>query len=856
MDEDEAKSIASDWIRRLEASLLAKISDTGRDNTIPGDHICHLHHQNDSVSNSFSHDDLERQHIDIVKTSSDEKIHHEATGLPSGKDRTYQKVDITNDQIKSPYESISKSTVNTTCNGISSPRIDIGDLRRKRLERFENTTDSSTKFCQENGQYCSTELEKAFQSDGTAEDDMLQYEASSLGMEGNSLRDGQWKLKRCNYEVLGVNSDEDDKLRLELWGLRGAVESGQLDIDSYLGPLYSKTKNSSFHSENGIKEEPISADLKAVDSTSVSQYCSKESGSPSRDSNFNIKNVHPNQDTSFAKCPREEKNETSTWKSRNGLSKDVPVWNSSFSPSNDVNGVENSHCDNSREDFTSFSVTKPSGLSGYGNVRGPWSQIEGKLYNGFETSDSESSVNAPNVPHNSKSKSNFSNEKSDPTKSSKIKPLKSGKGKQKILSELTEFLDSERSSKRAAKEGNEKSQTLYDELRCLRSPVLSVEDLSDSLLLHEEPSRMNEPVSSPNVEVSNSTYFTQGCSLSSESRYSETNLPQETGFHPRYGNSDVLSLEKSNESSTLEETPASSGTQMAKVCNACHEVNSKAANWCIECGTALIKVEPVLLSSEQQSKYEEQCQETKNFIAKALNSNKPEINGSTTMSKVEKDLCQDVLRLSKEVDKNAGFSNKSLRSNLCNYKRRWLKSSIAWSSFEPQELSKPPSIVKTNGKENERKMNGKKESKNLRSRSSSDLSAAEGSCKKHGNKNGHSRAEGRHRTTSANYHSADDYDIKNTMSINLELSNQERSHRNEAHNKERPGSAKSSTKIQRTKPQRKRPESAKPRTYSQPSSPDLPSLGKEDKSNGRKSARHAVHVPQLKLDGEKQVFCP
>lgn len=817
MDEDEAKSIASDWIRRLEASLLAKVSD----NTIPGDHFYHRHHQDGSVSNSYSHDDLERKHLDLEKTRSDEKIHHEATVLPCEKE-LFSRGDIS--EIKNPRAPLtSKTPRNTSNDAFRSPRIDLEDLRKKRLHHFENLNGSPAKS--EGNSEC-----LSLEGTSPKQDKMLQYEASSLGIEENSFSERPWNSKPCSYGATKMMSDEDDKLRLELWGLRGAVESGQLDINSYLGPLRSKTG----HYSDEVKKDSLSGDFRTSHDPSVGQECSS-----SRDANFNLEKMSPDQTTQPAAYTTEEND---SQKNENSSSNKILYWQSR-APQRDMNGVGascHSNGDTIKEDFTRFSVIKSS-ESSYGKGVAPWPQIEGKLYNGFETSDSESSLSVPSVHHGRTAKNMHD-------KPNKIKPLKSGRGKQKILDELTTFLDSERNTKRGAKESARKTRNVSDESRRVTSPVLS----GDSPLPIEPALEKSD---SPNSEVRVSKTISEGYSRYSDSMYREHSSQFKTSSS-KYGDlrllSSVLAEEKGSTGST-EEEKLSSGGQMAKVCKTCDEINSKAANWCIECGTALIKVDPVVLTSEQKNKYETQCQETKMLIAEALNSNKPLKNGTKTLSKKEKDLYKDVLYLSKGVEKNSGFSNESLQSNLSNYKRRWQKSSIAWSSFEPQELSKPSSVVKTNGAGKEMEKNMKKGGNNFRSRSSSDLLATDESHKKHGSKNGHSKSGRRRRTTSANYHSADDYDSKKHMSINLGLSNEKTACKDELSSKTRPASAKSHIKNPRRKQQKKRPSSAKPRTHSESSSPDLLSPGKGEKLNGteRKSECVArVQVPQLNLNGK------
>ena len=167
--------------------------------------------------------------------------------------------------------------------------------------------------------------------------------------------------------------------------------------------------------------------------------------------------------------------------------------------------------------------------------------------------------------------------------------------------------------------------------------------------------------------------------------------PSANDFHLKGENSRDLKTHSND-------TGASAGDvgQMAKICPSCGEMNSKAANWCIECGSAFVTVKPSFLSVEQTKEYEQQCEQTKSLMldlwrpadkATGRNGLVNQISGHSNDCS-----SKTVDKLTDRLDGSLAFTDGRQSQANPDYKRRWLRSSTAWSTYDCAELSKPSSI--------------------------------------------------------------------------------------------------------------------------------------------------------------------
>lgn len=851
MDEDEAKTIACAWVRKLEENILSKVQ---HDNNARK----HRHQHESSVTNEFRDDKLLQSYSPPKST---EKIHSDSTKIsPTSSLFDLKGNDKPNSNLTRLEQNSSRETqTQSTRTSARTPRVDLEIVRQRRLQHFENNRDHALRDNQKGENRSDSQETFATENHRSK---MLQCEANPCERQDENsshFKENSWIYNSydCGFDT--QRSDDDDKLRLELWGLRGAVESGQLDIHSYIRPVRSSAVRQNIQNESFAHKYRQSTSNPVSTRWSSSQDELSKSSS-FRDDNYNITSIDNNghlqvdisgeenldvltsmltiespqgegERPSYARAMHKSMNEAPPWVGEGPNDVDSAHFNSSKYPSASFDDVitqnESEDTYQPKEDFTRFTVSKHQSCKQLG---GPIPQISGKLYNGFETSDSESSVNAVSAKSN--------------------KPLKSPKGKQKILSELTEYLDAGRSSKKSRDkclDSHEKfrkdpssGKKVRDFQKSNSSKISFSEEIDFDNSFVEKLCKSSSPVAvhqngfrSASISPENHEYIPKSPQIayncqddnifSPDSSFS-LNMPCAED-EPRFGN-----LEKQAHDHHF--------AVLAKSCPACQEINSKAANWCIECGSALIAVKPTMLNQEQSQEYEEERKRTKKLLDNALDyqSNSSSL---TSLSKVERDLNQDIINLSKEVDKNSGFSNESLQSNLSSYKRRWQKSSIAWSTYEPQELSKPSSMNKCKSNENSEKKELQKSKDRLmdpalRSRSSSNLTVVENGKRKSKLKNG---SKLRQRSTSETYHNDCD---TGSLSINLELTNKKSPRGSKSTNHGRPRSA----KPNKEKSNRNRPSS----TRSNSKSPSQ--LSDEVSFSSKKAVNGSVDIPQLNLDGK------
>lgn len=432
------------------------------------------------------------------------------------------------------------------------------------------------------------------------------------------------ELQPTHRTANGFESDEDE-FRLELWGLKESVNSGEVNLNAYLSESSWRGKRSIPASQcqfDNFVDEPTRYTCTPV------QPLQKES--------VTLQKLSDNKDY-------------------NEMQKD-----------------DNSNSQLNRKTLAQEICN--------GHFSGPEPQIIGPLYCGFDNSDSETSLlsfgSKCDDVHFRKLEETSPRGRSNHLEN-KNKPKRS---KDQILLELTEFIEGFESPKDLTNISDVKDR----QLRCSSDKTLPLS---------------TEKVFNGCTEDSKRHQFGK----INGNRYSPGELICRSQSDPE--NIELSSNQKGKGNTLL---PSEHHKNvMGKICPSCDEVNSKAANWCIECGKALVSVQPTCLTAKQQKVFEKQCEETKVLIAEAL---KTPMNFSHLLS----------LEKAKEEEKllNKGISNLSLRvsqstknleeekynclSKPHEYKRRWVRSSIAWSTYHPSELTKSRSFVNGKGKTHER----------------------------------------------------------------------------------------------------------------------------------------------------------
>ncbi|PFX24613.1 F-box/LRR-repeat protein 7 [Stylophora pistillata] len=588
-----------------------------------------------------------------------------------------------NTKVRQSYESQGDGGPEKILNGETSskstPRVNVSFIRQKRLAFFDNSlgpkegggyllqdnnrnvlTNISTSDSPElhvEARKCSSSSAKQFdvplpsKCNGYARNDsldrMYQSRSSETPFLLHSDKGTSMPYPYKSPPVTGLDHDEED-FRLELWGLKEAVHSGELDINAYVrkptwkGDCYSSSlpgkcddDNNDLHSGGKISSYERSKPIKIPKSPPNNQYL------------FYAKDDHGGK---FA---------------------------------NELNAVDSGYY--SEEYRTYCNPTQISHGEHISNgFDGTEPQINGPLYYGFETSDSESSMlsfgsKCDDVHYRKVVK------KQDPLvregrlhgkqprngykqQERKAKPKK---GKEKILMELTEFIKESETPKymKESRQGRRASDIMNGDNGL---DAFSPRTLRDGLV--EETS------------VTNSNH-----DLTIESKVCDQSVAGLSN-HPK----------QSKGVKELEENP---GDVMGKICPKCDEINSRAANWCIECGTALICVQASCLTTQQQKHFEKQCLETQALIKETLktSTNLSHILSSDKALKDESSLNNDISSLSLQASQSTNdLQERKYSSSPQGYKRRWIRSSIAWSSYHSNELSKSHSFGKEKMKERNR----------------------------------------------------------------------------------------------------------------------------------------------------------
>lgn len=452
--------------------------------------------------------------------------------------------------------------------------------------------------------------------------------------------------------------DEED-IKLELWGLKEAVQSGEVDLNVYL-------------------KRPAWRDQNVSDSTT---YMYRRLGKENCDMQ------------SSEELPRNGFDPLLHDKTKPVILPDSGGYKQSHFHSvvNESGKIWKEISDDvddgyfSKEHRTSFSPVFHM-QEGSHVFNGPEPQINGPLYSGFETSDSESSLlsfgskcddvhyrkvvkkqDSPVVDKRLSQRTNVLS--ASKKKENKIKPKRS---KDKILMELTEFIEGSGTPKDVK---HSRQSTRSNDVAKVNNAHVQEGNVLTTVLGDHLHNGFAERADAVNLNGNSSyMYKTNVC---------DKNVVQSCDDYNQRRDGRILEENQ--------------GSVMGKICPKCSEVNSKAANWCIECGTALVCVKASCLTPRQQNHFEKQCLETQALIKETL---KTPMNLSQALpydkaAKEERSLSNDISNLSLQVSQStSNLEESKYSSSPHGYKRRWMRSSIAWNTFHSSELSKSPSFVK------------------------------------------------------------------------------------------------------------------------------------------------------------------
>ena len=647
LSDDDVKEFASDWVRRLQSSVLATDNDVNN----PG-----------AVRSRFGSDDERifpkhefREEIDQVDRSNFRWRPSFAVDLRNSvTDKQLPGRGKGEEQVLS-FESSSKhSNVDQDhqrFGGKNTPRPDSEFLRQKRLAFFSKSLElhetknlnvprdenrnipkqfpaslSSTcghethssrsehfdSYPLKGKRHAKQEISNRMHQLDSFETPFLSGFSSGISQSANtdSVHLYQKRSPQRFY------SDEEE-IRLELWGLKEAVHSGELDLNAYFNkPLW---KDQFFPASSG----------QLVNSHEQNQCKQQFVETPPKDTYSSLRIERTLNDKATINC-------------------------------------------------TAFN--------------GPEPQINGPLYSGFENSDSETSLlsfgsKCDDVHYRKvikKKGSSVTNGKvstrvKDPIGKKQGHKMKQKRGKDKILMELTEFIEGCGNPKDI--EHSKQNGSIINGWHSQDVPSKITKDNHEAVAMDHI---QNEDVRGGDFISGIKNPLDKAC----------------------IGNRNIaLSYNHMQTNDTLVVPAEESGNVMGKVCPKCDEVNSKAANWCIECGTALICVKATCLTPQQRKVFEKQCEETQALIKETLNKpmNFSHLLGYDKAEQEEKSLSNDISNLSLQVSQStSNLEDMSYSSSSHEYRRRWMRSSIAWSTYHPCELTKSRSFVKDQAKTKQR----------------------------------------------------------------------------------------------------------------------------------------------------------
>ncbi|KAL9979146.1 hypothetical protein ACROYT_G016761 [Oculina patagonica] len=704
ISDEEVKVLASNWVKRIQNSILTPTDDVRNYGVVrtcfgSNDDRMHTNHEFCEANGKIDDFNLHQPSTALIPESTN-SLNFKQLPANGGGGR-----DVV-EQCVTPFERESKqsnSAHSSKSNGErdeiltreassnSTPRVDVASLRQKRLAFFDSklrsqgeedllrdknrniltniaARHSPPSEARSSSQFDSFPLSRNGLATQEPSDEMyhLQSSETPLSSPFNSGSPRNNSMRHYYKSPRSSELDEED-IKLELWGLKEAVQSGEVDLNDYLKkPAW---KNRSFSNSEASHQLGQNCDLQS------SEKLPRNPFDPLHEKTKPIiipdsGGYHHSYFNSVGKQGKK------MWK--------------------EIDDVDDGCFSKEFHRTSCTPVVQAGGASN--SFNGPEPQINGPLYSGFETSDSESSLlsfgskcddvhyrkvvkkqDSPVI--DKRGSQRTSGHATSKKQENKIKPKRS---KDQILMELTEFIEGSGTPKDTK---HSKQNNSSNDQHLKSSGDIAKIINADSLLS-----------TVPQGHLQNG--FVE--------RADVVNLNEDLFCKTSICDKDVASSSVDCNQTNDNMVPAEDQVSrvMGKICPKCSEVNSRAANWCIECGTALICVKASCLTTHQQKNFEKQCLETQALIKETL---KTPMNLSQLMSydkaaKEERSLSDDISNLSLQVSHStSNLEETKYSSSPRGYKRRWMRSSIAWSTYHSSELSKSPSFVREQGKMKEKK---------------------------------------------------------------------------------------------------------------------------------------------------------
>ena len=694
ISDEDVKVLASDWVKTIQNSVLTPNDDIRNCGVVTarfGSNDERILQSHEFCEENGKIDDFNLHLPNTTRAGSTDFSRQLPVDTERGRDVFEQygtSVERTSKQSNSAHSSKTiggrEEILTRDASSEVTPRVDASFLRQKRLAFFDDKLRSQedgdilhdknsnilTKIASNHSRpseaHSSSSTEKVdfslLRSNGFAtqesSDQMYGLQTTETPVPSYFINGGDHDNSvkyPCMSPLLHVPETDEEDIKLELWGLKEAVQSGEVDLNSYL-------------------KKPAWRDQSFSDSTNCHRLGKK---------NCNMQ--------SFEELPRNRFDPLLHDQTKPIISLDSGGYKQSHANSvnesgkiwKEINDVDDGYFSKEHRTFSPvFHMQEDSHI-----FNGPEPQINGPLYSGFETSDSECSLlsfgskcddvhyrkvvkkqDSPVVDKRLNQRTNVIS--SSKKKENKIKPKRS---KDKILMELTEFIEGCGTPK-DVKYSRQSSGT-YDVAKVNNAPG------------HEDNA----------LTTVSENHLHNGFA----ERADAVNLNGDPSYKTNVCEKDVvLSCGDFNQRSDGRIFEENQGSVKGKICPKCSEVNSRAANWCIECGTALVCVTASCLTPRQQKHFEKQCLETQALIRETL---KAPMNLSQALpydraAKEERSLSNDISNLSLQVSQStSNLEESKYSSSPHGYKRRWMRSSIAWNTFHSSELSKSPSFVKEHG---------------------------------------------------------------------------------------------------------------------------------------------------------------
>lgn len=659
LSDDDVRNLASVWVKSIQNSFLtpgydARNSDVVRPCFGSSDERMHANHElrEENEELKFSNSILESPGLE----NCNNRVRFKQFGV-----RTRASSDSTK-HVPSFENTSEQSNVDRASNTADekTPRPDADFLRQKRLAFFNRNKGAHDRealdLCRDRHHNASkhdgaNQLPIVSNHQGGHSSNTVKFDCSPTSDAREEIPDNMHRLETLETPVSwsfngtcsSFNNTDDlqytpaqafqadeEEMRLELWGLKEAVHSGQLNLNAYLkGPSWKA-------------DHYFSASTHQLGNNNFGG----QSGQPL------IHEFNPTKISDSTNCNQSH------------------VITVKDADRERIGEYDQHHIDDNHKNCSPV-VAHVNEVANSTEFCGPEPQINGPLYSGFENSDSETSllsfgskcddvhyrkvVKKQNVSSASK-KISPQGESHSQNKKQQFK-IKQKRGKQKILLELTEFI-----------EGCGSPKDLKHSKQNCRSNDFRLKQSSQALTVNDV-----------NISVTEN---------------SEVHTKMLNG-------NNKLSLVPESVKGGVVPSSESSGNVFGKICPKCKEINSKAANWCIECGTALICVKASCLTAHQQKVFEKQCKETQALIKETLKTpmNFSHLSAFDKGEEEEHSLSNDISNLSLQVSQSTSYlEEEKYLSSPHGYKRRWLRSSIAWSTYHPSELTKSRSFVKDQGK--------------------------------------------------------------------------------------------------------------------------------------------------------------